>query len=181
MNYLSNQFRFLRHPILGALLLTESLLMTQISFSAEVDPINFDWRFAKGSHPESIQPEFNDTEWQAVDLPHDWAISGPFGKLKALGGGGKLPWQGEGYYRKQFELAAKDKGKRLQFIFDGVMASPKVYLNGHKVGSWIYGYNSFSVDATEAAKFGDNNVLTVHADARKHGSRWYPGAARAGR
>jgi hypothetical protein len=35
-----------------------------------------------------------------------------------------------------------DYGKRLQLTFDGVMASPKVYLNGKEVGSWIYGYNS---------------------------------------
>ena len=87
-----------------------------------------------------------------------------------------LPWKGEGWYRKHFTLSPEDKGKRLQFVFDGVMANPTVYLNGKEVGSWIYGYNSFVVDATDAAKFGGENVLTVHADTRQHASRWYPGA-----
>ncbi len=56
------------------------------------------------------------------------------------------------------------------------MANPTVYLNGKKVGSWRYGYNSFWIDATDAAQYGGSNALVVHADTREHGSRWYPGA-----
>jgi len=138
--------------------------------------INFDWKFAKGDHPAAIETDFDDSEWEAVDLPHDWAISGPFGPLKSRGNTGKLPWKGEGWYRKSFDLPTEDQGKRLQFLFDGVMANPQVYLNGRKVGSWRYGYNSFWIDATEMALFGGTNVLAVHADTREHSSRWYPGA-----
>jgi beta-galactosidase len=102
--------------------------------------------------------------------------SGPFGELTASGNTGKLPWKGEGWYRKTFELKDTDSGKRLQFLFDGVMANPTVYLNGHEVGFWRYGYNSFWIDATDAANYGGTNILTVHADTREHFSRWYPGA-----
>jgi beta-galactosidase len=141
------------------------------------DPeINFGWKFAKGNQSEAIDPAFDDSSWEDVDLPHDWAIYGPFGDLTEAGNTGKLPWKGEGWYRKTFELPAEVDGKRLQFMFDGVMANPEVYLNGKLVGSWIYGYNSFWIDATEAANFGAENVLTVHADTREHYSRWYPGA-----
>ena len=138
--------------------------------------INFDWKFAKGEQEAAIDPDFDDSDWEGVDLPHDWAISGPFGPLKSRGNTGKLPWKGEGWYRKSFDLPADAEGKRLQFLFDGVMANPVVYLNGEKVGSWRYGYNSFWIDATDAAHFGASNVLVVHADTREHGSRWYPGA-----
>lgn len=138
--------------------------------------MNFGWKFAKGDQPAAIDPEFNDAGWEAVDLPHDWAISGPFGPLKSSGNTGKLPWKGEGWYRKRFDLPAEASDKRLQFLFDGIMANPTVYLNGQEVGSWRYGYNSFWIDATDAAVFGGPNVLTVHADTREHGSRWYPGA-----
>ncbi len=138
--------------------------------------INFDWKFAKGDQQAAIEPAFDDAGWEPVDLPHDWAISGPFGPLKSPGNTGKLPWKGEGWYRKALELPAEAAGKRLQFLFDGVMANPTVYLNGQKVGSWRYGYNSFWIDATEAARFGETNVLVVHADTREHTSRWYPGA-----
>lgn len=138
--------------------------------------INFNWKFSKGDLSEAKEPTYDDSDWESVDLPHDWAISGPFGPLESNGGTGKLPWQGEGWYRKSFDLPAEAAGKRLQFLFDGVMANPQVYLNGEKVGSWRYGYNSFWIDATEAANFGGSNVLSIHADTRQHGSRWYPGA-----
>jgi beta-galactosidase len=138
--------------------------------------INVDWKFAKGEHPAAMEPDFDDSAWETVDLPHDWAISGPFGPLRSGGRTGKLPWKGEGWYRKAFELPAEAEGKRLQFLFDGVMAHPGVYLNGRKTGSWRYGYNSFWMDATEAARFGGTNLLAVHADTREHSSRWYPGA-----
>ena len=139
-----------------------------------VDPINFDWRFAKGDHASAKDPVFDDSSWSRVDLPHDWAISGPFDP-NGHADTAKLPWWGEGWYRKRFTLPAEAAGKRLQFVFDGVMASPVIYLNGQKVGSWTYGYNSFWIDATEAANFGGENVLAVHADTRVHQSRWYPG------
>lgn len=143
----------------------------------EWDPsFNFNWKFAKGEQPEAMNPDFADAGWETADLPHDWAISGPFGPLDASGNTGKLPWQGEGWYRKTFDLPANAMDKRLQFLFDGVMAKPTVYLNGREVGSWIYGYNSFWIDATDAANFGGTNVLAVHADTREHRSRWYPGA-----
>jgi beta-galactosidase len=141
------------------------------------DPsFSFDWKFAKGSQPAAMNPGFDDAGWEAVDLPHDWAITGPFGPMKSPGNTGKLPWRGEGWYRKTFDLPGSSAGKRLQFLFDGVMANPRVYLNGQEVGSWRYGYNSFWIDATEAARFGERNVLAVHADTRAHQSRWYPGA-----
>jgi len=137
--------------------------------------INFDWKFTKGNQSESVNPTFDDADWEQVDLPHDWAIAGPFGELTESGNTGKLPWKGEGWYRKSFQLKKSDQNKRLQFLFDGVMANPKVYLNGQEVGSWRYGYNSFWIDATDVAKFGNTNLLTVHADTREHQSRWYPG------
>ena len=140
-----------------------------------VDPINFDWCFAQGDHAGAIRADFDDSGWERVDLPHDWAIEGPFNP-EGNPDTAMLPWKGEGWYRKHFFLPEDAKGKRLQFIFDGVMAHPTVYLNGKEVGSWIYGYNSFWIDASDAATFGGENVLTVHADTRQHASRWYPGA-----
>lgn len=151
-------------------------LCVAIVQGAETDAsFNFGWRFALGDHSDAIASEFDDSSWKTVDLPHDWAISGPFDP-QLSSGTGMLPWQGEGWYRKSFQLSAEDSGKRVQLIFDGVMASPVVYLNGQQVGAWRYGYNSFWLDATDAAKFGQRNVLTVHADTRQHSSRWYPGA-----
>jgi len=176
---LMNLFKHLHNFAFGLVVFFLTACTTENEPSTDNDwntEFNFGWKFAKGDQKEAIDFNYDDTSWENVDLPHDWAIYGPFGDPTEAGNTGKLPWKGEGWYRKTFELPAEDEGKRLQFLFDGVMANPKVYLNGKLVGSWIYGYNSFWIDATEAAKFGEQNVLTVHADTREHYSRWYPGA-----
>jgi len=136
---------------------------------------NKDWRFAKGPQPNAHRPAFDDSTWQVVRLPHDWAIAGPY-EPRGNPHTGKLPWQGEGWYRKQFVLPQAWTGKRVYLDFDGVMAMPTVYVNGAEAGGWDYGYMSFRVDVTDFVRFGQTNVVAVHVDTRPHQSRWYPGA-----
>ncbi|HEX6767025.1 MAG TPA: glycoside hydrolase family 2 TIM barrel-domain containing protein, partial [Polyangiaceae bacterium] len=88
----------------------------------------------------------------------------------------KLPWRGEGWYRKRFTPPEKYARHRIYLDFDGVMAMPTVYVNGKQAGGWDYGYMSFRVDVTEFVELGKENVVAVHVDTRQHQSRWYPGA-----
>ena len=118
-------------------------------------------------------------EWRNVRVPHDWAIEGPFNP-KTAGWQGKLPWKGEGRYWRTFDLSAADRatladGGRAYLAFDGVMASPRVRLNGKDLGGTDYGYMSFTLDATEAIR-GASNLLEVACSTKLHSSRWYPGA-----
>jgi beta-galactosidase len=136
---------------------------------------NDDWRFARGEHSAAEAVDFDDSAWLSVRVPHDWAIAGPY-QPQGDGHTGKLPWRGEGWYRKHFQLSAQDAGKRVYLDFDGVMAMPRVYVNGRLAGSWDYGYMSFRVDATDFVKTDAPNVVAVHVDTRPHSSRWYPGA-----
>ena len=152
-----------------------SVTQGQTESGRRVVGFNGDWRFAKGEQAGAEKPGFDDSAWQAVRLPHDWAIAGPFNPSEN-GYAGKLPWRGEGWYRKTFTLEPADRGRRVYFDFDGVMAFPKVYVNGQPAGEWDYGYMSFRVDATRLVKFGQTNTIAVHADTRNHGTRWYPGA-----
>ncbi len=140
-----------------------------------VENVNGNWKFAKGPQEGAEAIGFNDSTWQAVRLPHDWAISGPY-EPQGDPHTGKLPWRGEGWYRKSFTLPAAEAGKRFYLDFDGVMAMPTVYVNGKEAGGWDYGYMSFRVDATELVKPGETNLVAVHVDTRQHSSRWYPGA-----
>src|SRR5262245_31083944 len=143
--------------------------------SRKTENFSADWRFAKGDPDGAEAVKFDDSSWQAVRLPHDWAISGPFDPNQP-GHSAKLPWKGVGWYRKTFTLPAADAGKQVYLDFDGVMAFPKVYINGQLAGEWDYGYMSFRVDATPYVKFGAPNTIAVRADTTKHGTRWYPGA-----
>lgn len=139
--------------------------------------INFNeaWRFAKGNSGNAEAVDFDDSQWELIRVPHDWAIAGPFDESEP-GQTGKLPWKGEGWYRKTFTIDESEQGKVIYFLFDGIMANPTVYINGKVAGRWDYGYNSFYVDATGFVQFGAENTIAVHVDTRNHGSRWYPGA-----
>lgn len=116
---------------------------------------------------------FADAEWQVLDLPHDYAITGPF-RIDLAGETGKLPYQGIGWYRKHFTYEKKEN-ERLYIDFDGAMANAKVWLNGSYVGTWPYGYSSFRMDLTPYIREGEN-VLAVRLDTENWESRWYCGA-----
>ena len=141
---------------------------------SRMENFNANWLFSKGAQTNAEAVQFDDQAWTQVRLPHDWAIAGPY-EPKGDASTGKLPWRGEGWYRKHFVVPAADKGKRVYLDFDGVMAMPVIYINGQKAGEWDYGYMSFRVDATSLIQFGQTNLVAVHADTRQHNSRWYPG------
>jgi beta-galactosidase len=128
------------------------------------------------AEPAGIEkPETDDTQWRKLDLPHDWAIEGPF-RIELAGETGKLPYQGIGWYRKHFSIPAEDAGKQVFIDFDGAMAYAQVWLNGEYIGTWPYGYSSFRMDLTPYLKFGQNNIIAVRLDTESWESRWYPGA-----
>ncbi|MBR2837514.1 MAG: beta-galactosidase, partial [Kiritimatiellae bacterium] len=135
------------------------------------------WRFAKdASHDADWSAEaLDDSAWERVRVPHDWAIGGPFLKDEPSGMTGRLPWKGVGWYRLRFDVPASAAGQCAFLDFDGAMASPEVYVNGQKAGGWDYGYASFRVDATPFVRPGMNS-LAVRLSTLHLAARWYPGA-----
>lgn len=154
-----------------------------------------DWRFkyvAEGEELTGASAEkFDDSKWEAVAVPHDWAISGEFDKeidkqvvaieqngekeaTEHTGRTGALPYIGTGWYRTTF--VADKKYERVLLSFDGVMSEPEVYVNGVLAGSWKYGYTPFIVDVTDKVKPGRKNTLAVKATNVGESARWYPGA-----
>lgn len=125
-----------------------------------------------------VQTDFNDSSWQQVNLPHDWAISGPFqeGPTPEVGGGmGRLPVNGVAWYRKKISFPASDTGKSVFLLVEGAMSYAMVWLNGHLVGGWPYGYNSWKLDLTPFIRFGKENQLAIRVDNPNYSARWYSG------
>ena len=149
------------------------------------------WKFMKGDVADAMKPDFDDKQWEAVTVPHDWAIYGPFDRRHDLqevavtqnletaasvktGRTGGLPYVGVGWYRTTFEAPA---GKLVSLVFDGAMSEARVYVNGQEVCFWPCGYNSFHCDVTPYLnKEGAKNLLAVRLENRPQSSRWYPGA-----
>lgn len=131
-----------------------------------------------GSDFPFVQAGFDDSGWQAVTLPHDWAITGPFyaGDHAPVGGGmGRLPSPGVAWYRRTLDISADDFGKALFLEFDGAMSYAMVWVNGQLVGGWPYGYASWRVEITDHVNFGGSNQIAVRLDNPPASSRWYPG------
>jgi beta-galactosidase len=127
-----------------------------------------------GSDVSYVQPDFDDNSWQQINLPHDWAIQGPF--IRTGGGGmGRLPSAGIGWYRKKLSISADDAGKSIFLDVDGAMSYSTVWLNGKLVGGWPFGYASWRVDLTPYLKLGGMNQLVFRLDNPPNSSRWYPG------
>ena len=160
-------------------LLTIALATSALTASAQRNTINLKtWQFSRDS-----------ISYKPVTVPHDWAISGPFDKKWDLqfvaieqngekekteksGRSGALPWIGRGFYKTSVSLKKVPASAILEF--DGAMADPHVYVNGHLAGHWAYGYNAFRVDATPYLKKGKNEI-SVSLNNREESSRWYPG------
>jgi beta-galactosidase len=58
------------------------LLLEQASFSQirEVKHLDSTWKFKKGNSDNAFEINFDDSKWETVSVPHDWAIYGPFDK-----------------------------------------------------------------------------------------------------
>ena len=153
------------------------------------------WKFTKGDYPDAIQVNFNDASWEAVVVPHDWAIYGPFDGLADVqnlaiyenledvatmqtGRTGGLPYVGVGWYRTTFDVPDYKQGsRRVTLKFDGAMSEARIYVNGKEACFWPFGYNTFHCDVTEFVNSnGKENTLAVRLENMPQSSRWYPGA-----
>lgn len=144
--------------------------------SRKITSFDNDWRFMKGDVAEAQSVTFNDSKWRTLNVPHDWSIEGE--NLKDNPGGGSIGYfpMGTGWYRKSFSVPGYNKNKVYTIEFDGVYMNSTVWLNGHLLGTWPYGYSSFSYDLTPYLKK-SGNVLAVKVDnSAQTNSRWYTGS-----
>ncbi len=118
---------------------------------------------------------FNDKSWRQLDLPHDWAVEQPFDQRANKNEGYRQ--RGIAWYRRQFKLDPADRGKNLELQFDGVATHCTVWFNGTPVYHNSCGYNSFYIDITPMAHYGnDLNTVAVRVDANIMEGWWYEGA-----
>jgi beta-galactosidase len=108
---------------------------------------------------------FDDTDWKAVDLPHDWAIELPFQNDPALSSKGfyplgrAYPATSIGWYRRVLELPASDAGKRITLEFDAAYREAAVIFNGFYIGRHIGGYTEGDVCALSTMEMAPDMVI----------------------
>ncbi|MFV0593998.1 MAG: beta-galactosidase GalA [Draconibacterium sp.] len=124
---------------------------------------------------------FNDSSWQHVNLPHDWAVGLPFSEkaswshgYKALGS--EFPENSVGWYRKTFSVAPADSGKCFEIQFDGIFRDSRIWINGMYLGNNMSGYMGAKFDITDFIDFHSENTITVRVDATQTEGWFYEGA-----
>jgi len=130
--------------------------------------VNFNagWRFTLGDVPGAQDPDFDDSKWEPIGLPHSFSI--PYFRSPSF-------YVGYGWYRKTLNLPAVPAGRRLSLEFEGAFQEAEVFVNGMPVGHHRGGYTGFPVDISAAVRPG-RNVFAVRVN-----NKWDPTLApRAG-
>jgi beta-galactosidase len=123
------------------------------------------WKFAFGDAAGADNPDFDDSAWTAVSLPHTWNETDSYRKYISHGGGDQGIKTGIGWYRKHFKLPADAEGRKVFLQFDGLRQAARFYLNGQPIGKYENGVTPVGFDISKFAKFGgQENVLSVMVD-----------------
>ena len=148
---------------------------------------NAGWKFFNKDIPGAEKPDFNDSDWRAVDLPHDWSVEdypvqdslhvGPFYRDQAGGADVGYLRGGTGWYRKTFSVPETELGKQVILYFDGVQTESEVFVNGRKAGEHVYGYTPFYFNITSLLdSLQTDNLVAVKVVNPENNSRWFAGA-----
>ena len=126
------------------------------------------------SYTNEISQSYDDSTFENISVPHDWAIYKEFnssspGKYE----GGYLDG-GDGVYRIKLDTTSLN-GQKVFLYFDGIFMESEVYINGNLIGlnKW---YNPFYFDITNNLNFDGNDTLAVLVRVMQPCSRWYSGA-----
>lgn len=137
-------------------------------------PLTDDWRFHAGDIAEASQPDFDDSSWRVLSIPHDYSIEHEFAGHHAANG---FVRSGVVWYRTPFKCGTKrrpaDMGATSEprrgktwVVFDGVSMNSEVWINGRYLGLHPYGFTPFWYDITPFVHVDPDreNVLAVRAD-----------------
>ena len=120
-------------------------------------PMNRNWRYAPARVAGAESPDFDDSKFEAVVVPHTNIT---------------LPWHSfddKDYefistYRRRFTVPPEAAGKRVFVDFEGVMTASTVWINGVALGEYKGGFTPFSFELTPHLRTGEN-VLAVQVDS----------------
>jgi beta-galactosidase len=145
----------------------------QIRLKQKIDK---DWLFIKGDFPDAKNADYDDKNWQHINLPHDFRISEKVDSSSISGTHqgffpGAVAW-----YRKKLNLPLSETGKQVIIQFDGVSMNSDYWVNGKHVGNRSSGYISFWYNITPYLYFDRPNVISVRVDTyHQPFNRWYSG------
>lgn len=126
------------------------------------------------SYTNEISQSYDDSTFENISVPHDWAIYKQFNSSSPGGYESGYLDGGDGVYRIKLNTASLN-GQKIFLYFDGSFMETTVYVNGNKIGENKW-YNPFYFDITNNLNFDGNDTLAVLVRVKQPCSRWYSGA-----
>lgn len=127
----------------------------------EIRSLDEEWSFRAGDFPEAADPDFDDSSWRVLSIPHDYSVEAAFSEKHNANG---FVQAGVVWYRKRFDLSRHTDGTKYYLMFDGVSMNSQVWVNGSFLGMHPYAFTPFWYDITPYVKPGSDNVIAVKAD-----------------
>ena len=132
------------------------------------DNFNNDWKFLKLTWKDGLselaaeKPDFDDSNWESVTLPHTWnAVDGCDG-WSGIDEGGEHYYRGLGGYLKSYFFDSdRFADKEIFLEFEGANTVTELYVNGTSAGVHEGGYAAFRFDITEYVKLDEENIIAV--------------------
>ncbi|MFI3321444.1 MAG: glycoside hydrolase family 2 TIM barrel-domain containing protein [Rikenellaceae bacterium] len=156
-------------------LLSLFAIVCSLTSMASREKINENWKFFLGDNPAAKEIKFNDSSWEVVNVPHDWAFENGYDQENGQKDKGGYAMGGIGWYRKVFNFTADELQKNIFIDFDAIYMNSEVWINGYYLGKRPYGYISFSYELSKYLNEGEN-ILSVRVDnSLEPSARWYHG------
>lgn len=122
--------------------------------------INNGWLWAEEFNEEMVKPSYEEGGMESVRIPHTVKVT-PLNYFDAH------VYQMVSCYRKNIDVPAEWKDKKVFITFDAVAHEAEVYVNGVSVAKHSCGYTAFTADLSDYLKFGEKNVIAVKCDSRE--------------
>ncbi|MFO1226396.1 beta-galactosidase GalA [Roseateles sp.] len=140
--------------------------------------LGHDWTYGSakaGNAQGAAAPDYDDSDWPLVNLPHDFAASQPIEQGTNVSQGYRR--RGMAWYRQSVKFDDADRGRHLELQIDGAATHATVWVNGTLVHHNYSGYNEMAIDLTPYATYGEAvNTIVVRVDAVAMEGWWYEGA-----
>lgn len=132
--------------ILSILALLVVLTASAAEPTREYHPINDGWRFYFADALDSDNADY-------ITLPHTW-------NANETGCEGAMKHTTANYLRTTW-IPEEWQGQRIFLRFGGVQSVANVFLNGKHIGEHRGGYTAFTLEITDAVRYGEQNYLRV--------------------
>ncbi|MCE4566629.1 hypothetical protein INQ51_20070 [Maribellus sp. CM-23] len=151
--------------VITCLLIIGNLLNCNVKDDKIISRQLFDlnWKFNNTDDLSAFQPDFNDQDWDSIDLPYNWAKDSPNTQI--------------GWYRKHFKIPSNWINKNITLYFEGISEGYEIRVNEKVVSNTHKEKNAFQANISPYLNASERNVVAIRIDSSKQTKETHPSGA----